>query len=318
MASLSWYYSINGKQNGPVTDDGIRQLHRDGVITDDVLLWQQGLDSWVYYDDFTTITAKNKTTDILDYARDHGYQVPERGGSVLGLDQMLAGEGGEQGGMQTCPVCNNNLPLEEFVEFNGDSICFRCRKTMEEEAQAQAQSQSARKAPDDGSKKKTVKLEKSVIQKMARKYRPAGRGAGSDEGMTVNLAGISVRAMAKIIDWILPGLVSLGIGFILSLLGVGTVSCVLIGILLFLVLNVLHILVTTTFIDETLGKQMLKLKVVSQTGGNVPMLQKAWRGVVEQFGLLALGIGYFVALSEDTRRTWHDRAARTLVIKLNE
>jgi uncharacterized RDD family membrane protein YckC len=48
------------------------------------------------------------------------------------------------------------------------------------------------------------------------------------------------------------------------------------------------------------------------------MLQKAWRGVVEQFGLLALGIGYFVALSEDTRRTWHDRAARTLVIKLNE
>jgi uncharacterized RDD family membrane protein YckC len=317
MASLSWYYSINGKQNGPVTDDGIRQLHRDGVITDDVLLWQQGLENWVHYEDFATITAKNKTTDILDYARSRGYQVPERGGSVLGLDQMLAGETGEQGGgMQTCPICNSNLPLEEFVEVDGEKVCFRCRKTMEQEAQAAAKSTSARSGSSDGSKKKTVKLEKSVIQKMARKYRPAPRSGSSEEGLTVNLAGMGLRAAAKAIDWALPALISVGIAFAMAGMGVGLVICVPAAIILFLILNVVHTLVTTMFIDETLGKSMLKLKTVSQTGGNVSMLQKAWRAVIEQIGLLALGLGYFAALQEDARRTWHDRAARTLVIKL--
>ncbi len=315
---ISWYYSINGKQNGPITDDGVRQLHRDGVITRDVLLWQQGLENWVKYDEFERITSENKTTDILDYARKHGYNIPNRSESRLGADQMLAG-GGDQGGMQSCPVCHRNLPLEEFVEIEGEAVCFRCRDTMELKS-AEAGKVSEAKKVSDAQKKKTVKLEKSVIQKMARKYQPQAAQKKSEEEpvnmVDVALAGVLNRVPAKLIDWVVPGLLASGVFLALRYAHFGEAAIGL-ALVAFLVLNIIHVALTSYFLDETLGKQLTGLRTVTEDGEKVPMPRMAYRAALEQISLLAVGMGYILALGNDDRKTWHDKMAKTLIIKLD-
>ena len=47
--SMSWYYAIGQEQKGPVTDDQLQALVRDGVITGDTLVWREGMAGWQAY-----------------------------------------------------------------------------------------------------------------------------------------------------------------------------------------------------------------------------------------------------------------------------
>jgi len=46
---MSWYYAIGQEQKGPVTDEQLQGLVKDGVITGDTLVWREGLASWQAY-----------------------------------------------------------------------------------------------------------------------------------------------------------------------------------------------------------------------------------------------------------------------------
>ena len=43
---MNWYYAINGAQQGPIEEDELRKLVRQGVITADTLVWHEGLPTW--------------------------------------------------------------------------------------------------------------------------------------------------------------------------------------------------------------------------------------------------------------------------------
>lgn len=46
---MNWYYAIAQQQRGPVTDEQLRGLVKDGVVTGDTLVWRDGMPAWQAY-----------------------------------------------------------------------------------------------------------------------------------------------------------------------------------------------------------------------------------------------------------------------------
>lgn len=46
---MNWYYVENGQQKGPVTQDQLDELARQGVIKADTLVWTDGMANWLPY-----------------------------------------------------------------------------------------------------------------------------------------------------------------------------------------------------------------------------------------------------------------------------
>lgn len=43
---IQWYYGTQGQQQGPVTEEALRQLMAQGVVTRETLVWRDGLLEW--------------------------------------------------------------------------------------------------------------------------------------------------------------------------------------------------------------------------------------------------------------------------------
>ena len=46
---MNWYYVENGQQKGPVTQDQLDELARQGTIKADTLTWTDGMANWLPY-----------------------------------------------------------------------------------------------------------------------------------------------------------------------------------------------------------------------------------------------------------------------------
>jgi len=46
---MEWYYTVNGEQKGPVSQDQFDELVRTGVICGDTLVWREGMAEWATY-----------------------------------------------------------------------------------------------------------------------------------------------------------------------------------------------------------------------------------------------------------------------------
>jgi uncharacterized RDD family membrane protein YckC len=69
---------------------------------------------------------------------------------------------------------------------------------------------------------------------------------------------------------------------------------------------------------QTLGKKAMKIKVVKEDDNSVPGYGTAFlREIVGKFvSSLVLSLGYFWAIWDPKKQTWHDKIAHTLVIKV--
>lgn len=43
---MNWYYAIGQQRQGPVTEQQLQALAKDGVITGDTLVWREGMTGW--------------------------------------------------------------------------------------------------------------------------------------------------------------------------------------------------------------------------------------------------------------------------------
>ena len=46
---MTWYYAVGSQQQGPVTEDQLRGLIKDGVVTGDTRVWREGMTDWQLY-----------------------------------------------------------------------------------------------------------------------------------------------------------------------------------------------------------------------------------------------------------------------------
>jgi uncharacterized RDD family membrane protein YckC len=83
-----------------------------------------------------------------------------------------------------------------------------------------------------------------------------------------------------------------------------------------LALSAAYFVVSWTRGGQTIGMRAWRLRVVAADGNRVPWSHACLRFFVALVSITALGAGFWWALIDAQGRTWHDRAARTRVLRL--
>lgn len=120
------------------------------------------------------------------------------------------------------------------------------------------------------------------------------------------LAGFWIRFVGALIDGIILGIVG---QILIRVLG-GT------GNLLSLILQVGYFTYFHASTGQTLGNKAVGIKIIDQaTGANIDYVRAFTRWIVSIVSAIPIGLGYFWMLWDPAKQTWHDKAARTVVIK---
>ena len=85
-----------------------------------------------------------------------------------------------------------------------------------------------------------------------------------------------------------------------------------------LVLTFLYDVVLTFKLQNTLGKKLLKLKLVSEFGEHLTFGQLTVRWVGKWISTSCLGIGHLRVFFREDKRAWHDSLAKTFVLDLSQ
>ena len=144
------------------------------------------------------------------------------------------------------------------------------------------------------------------------------------------LAGMGRRLWARIIDFVLLGLVALIA--IIALFGLladserGFLVALFLGILMVLAIWILYEPMMIAAMGQTLGKKWAGVKVVRADDGAVPGWGKSfvrWLipsvvNLIPILGGIAALVIYISPLFTPTRQGWHDMAASTAVLKADQ
>lgn len=136
-------------------------------------------------------------------------------------------------------------------------------------------------------------------------------------------AGIWTRFCAVFIDGIIITIAStilrLPTVFMSSAAGQGNMVIVIVGLILSLISLAISIGYPIYFIGskgQTPGKMVMKIKVI-KLDGSIPGYMSAFlREIVGKFLSSILALGYITAFGDPQKRTWHDKIAGTIVVKV--
>ena len=93
---MNWYYAVGSQQQGPVTEDQLRALAKDGVVTADTMVWRDGMADWQPY------------------------------GAVSGAAPAAANAAGSV----LCAECGKSFAADDVVRFGDRSVCAACKPTF--------------------------------------------------------------------------------------------------------------------------------------------------------------------------------------------
>ena len=82
-----------------------------------------------------------------------------------------------------------------------------------------------------------------------------------------------------------------------------------------LVSGVYNVVLMVSFNGQTLGKMMLRLRVVKKRGGRITILDALLRNVFGYIVSQIFLLGYLWALFDREKQAWHDKMAGTLVVE---
>lgn len=122
-----------------------------------------------------------------------------------------------------------------------------------------------------------------------------------------NYAGFGIRFLAALID--------LAVLAVIQRLAAFSFRPPLEGLVLF-TLFLGYAPVMLFCCQATLGKRLLELKVIPEQGKKLalgPILMREWLG--KFLSVLVLGLGFVWVVFDEKKQGWHDRLAKTLVVK---
>jgi uncharacterized RDD family membrane protein YckC len=150
----------------------------------------------------------------------------------------------------------------------------------------------------------TAEMEEQVMEM-------GGAAAMSRTGVHAEYASVWIRFVALIIDGIVLNIISYVIAAILgespAEFGVSTGLATIVSIV--------YYTVAVSRWGQTLGAKALGIKVVDANGGLLSVGGALVRSVGSIVSGLALGLGYFWALWDKNKQTWHDKFANSYVVK---
>ncbi len=97
---MNWYYVDAGKQAGPVDDAGLEALAASGKITNETLVWREGMANWQAYGE----------------VRPGGLKI-SRGAVVEGIGEEEA----------ICAECGQMFPISDTIKVGEARVCANCK-----------------------------------------------------------------------------------------------------------------------------------------------------------------------------------------------
>ena len=91
---MEWYYSQEGQQKGPLSQQQFDELTLSGVVSGSTLVWREGLPEWKPY---STISPSS-------------FPPPSVGGDLV-----------------VCAECGRGFPKNETVQIEGAHVCAGCK-----------------------------------------------------------------------------------------------------------------------------------------------------------------------------------------------
>lgn len=133
--------------------------------------------------------------------------------------------------------------------------------------------------------------------------------------------GFWARVWASLVDTVLLMLVSIPLVYLLqSLTGLTQPDASLAGLIETLVLQILPIVIVLAFwwrLQATPGKLLVHARIIDADSGGVP---QTWQWLVRYLGyfviVLSLGLGVLWVAFDKRKQGWHDKLARTVVVRV--
>ncbi|HXC97807.1 MAG TPA: RDD family protein [Verrucomicrobiae bacterium] len=97
---MNWYYVDAGKQAGPVDDAGLEALAAGGKVTNETLVWREGMATWQAY----------------------GQVRP--GGLRISSGAVVEGIGEEEA---ICAECGQMFPISDTIKIGEARVCANCK-----------------------------------------------------------------------------------------------------------------------------------------------------------------------------------------------
>jgi uncharacterized RDD family membrane protein YckC len=95
---MQWHYVKNGAQIGPVSDDEIRSLSKEGTISSDTLVWNKNLPNWVPF-------------SAIQISVEPAQDAP----AAIGAENVR------------CSECGGYFPADEVITLEGQPVCAGCK-----------------------------------------------------------------------------------------------------------------------------------------------------------------------------------------------
>jgi uncharacterized RDD family membrane protein YckC len=124
--------------------------------------------------------------------------------------------------------------------------------------------------------------------------------------VTGERVGFVPRLGATIIDWIILGVIG---GILQRVLGGG------VGGGLSTLVSIAYLLYFWTSTGQTLGHKLLGLKVTKTDGGPIDITTAIIRYVGTIIAAIPLGLGFLWVLWDAEKQGWHDKIAKTCVVR---
>lgn len=104
---MPWYYAQNNQRFGPYTDQEFSNMVVQGTVTQDMLVWRDGMANWL----------------PLSQAQ------PAPGGGMASAPSMgaEAAMGQSDRPMVVCSSCHRAFPEDEVIQYQGAYVCAACK-----------------------------------------------------------------------------------------------------------------------------------------------------------------------------------------------
>ncbi len=113
---MTWFYALNGRQQGPVSDEQLQALAQARTIDGNTLVWREGMKDW------QPLRAV-RVGDTPGVAGASAVAVPGQG---------------------VCAECGQVFPLDDLIQLNQSHICARCKPIFLQKIQEGVATTSAR------------------------------------------------------------------------------------------------------------------------------------------------------------------------------
>ena len=93
-----WYYATKGQPHGPFDDAALDQLIASGSVTNDTIVWKEGMQEWTPLGQIRNVNP--------------------------------AGPQGRADEPSTCTMCGRNVGADNLIDLLGHRVCAACKPTV--------------------------------------------------------------------------------------------------------------------------------------------------------------------------------------------